>query len=205
MAQRELKAVIDRIEEGKWAVLLVGQEQTERIVPVEQLPEDAMEGSWLRLQLDEETIRGIVVDAEETSALRSRMASKLDQLRSRQRHFKPQGTQRLQQRAPATPNIPDKGDKATETHQTELTEAEPLGAERKEAELKEAEKSKKQASGKGKAKGKAKAKETGPETDEVTGEVTGEVRSDEADEATGTSRWKPFAQNEDFYDWEGYE
>lgn len=106
MAPTEQKAVIDRIEDNTWAVLLIGQEQTEKIIPVEQLPQDAKEGTWLRLRLEEDTIREIIVDAEATTALRSRLASKLDQLRSRQRHFQPINEADQQKSAPKEPEEP---------------------------------------------------------------------------------------------------
>ena len=89
MEATEKKAVIDRIEDNTWAVLLIGQEQTEKIVPVEQLPKEAKAGTWLRLRLEEDKIQEIIVDAEETTALRGRVASKLDKLRGRQRQFEP--------------------------------------------------------------------------------------------------------------------
>jgi hypothetical protein len=44
-------AVIDRIEDGRLAVLLVGPEEVELVLDVELLPADAREGDWLRLAL----------------------------------------------------------------------------------------------------------------------------------------------------------
>lgn len=43
------KAVVDRIVDGKKAVLLVGEKETERIVPLEQLPKGTKEGSWIHI------------------------------------------------------------------------------------------------------------------------------------------------------------
>lgn len=97
MKTTEHKAVIDRIEEGKWAVLLVGKDETEKIVPIEHLPADAKAGTWLRLRLEEDIIQGIVVDAEETTAIRGRVESKMAGLRSRQRRFKPVASQNEKQ------------------------------------------------------------------------------------------------------------
>ncbi len=80
---RRQHAVIDRIEEGKWAVILVGKKEVEKIVPVEHLPREAKAGSWLKLRLMEEGVGDIEVDKEATAAARGRVESKLDALRSR--------------------------------------------------------------------------------------------------------------------------
>jgi hypothetical protein len=86
---RRQKAVIDRIEEGKWAVLLVGREQRERVVPLEELPEGMQTGAWLKVRLGEQGVEDVVVDEEETAKVRGRVESKLEQLRGRQQRFKP--------------------------------------------------------------------------------------------------------------------
>jgi hypothetical protein len=86
--KRRQKAVIDRIEEGTWAVLLVGRNQTEKVIPVAHLPEGAKPGSWLRVRVEGDVVHDIVVDEGETQAARGRIESKLDQLRSRGQHFK---------------------------------------------------------------------------------------------------------------------
>lgn len=44
-----VKAVIDRIEDGEHAVLLIGDEEEERILPIGQLPFGAKEGTWLNV------------------------------------------------------------------------------------------------------------------------------------------------------------
>ena len=86
---RRQKAVIDRIEDGTWAVLLIGQKQIEKLVPVGQLPEGAREGTWLQVRLIEDAVEELVVDEAETETVRGRIASKLEMLRGRQQHFKP--------------------------------------------------------------------------------------------------------------------
>jgi len=67
---RRQKAVIDRIEEGRFAVLLVGRKQLEKVVPVEQLPEGAKAGSWLKVRVMEDGVKDMMVDEEETQAAR---------------------------------------------------------------------------------------------------------------------------------------
>ena len=93
---RRQKAVIDRIEDGTWAVLLVGQKRVERLVPVGQLPEGAREGTWLRVRLNQDTVEELVVDDVETETVRGRIASKLEMLRGRQQHFKPIAASEIQ-------------------------------------------------------------------------------------------------------------
>lgn len=46
-----MKAVVDRFE-GDLAVLLVGEDETELVVPRSELPAGAAEGTWLRLGLE---------------------------------------------------------------------------------------------------------------------------------------------------------
>lgn len=53
-----MKAVIDRIE-GEYAAVLVGDEEVKINVPLELLPGNAREGSWLKItfQLDPESTK----------------------------------------------------------------------------------------------------------------------------------------------------
>jgi hypothetical protein len=105
---RKQKAVIDRIEAGAWAVLLVGHKQVEKVIPVEQLPKGARAGTWLKVRIHENAVQDIAVDAEETEVARGRIASKMDRLRGRQSSLKPisaaeiqDGSNRLQNPLPS--------------------------------------------------------------------------------------------------------
>jgi hypothetical protein len=107
---RRQKAVIDRIEEGRFAVLLVGSKQLERVVPVEQLPEGAKAGSWLKVRVMEQGVKDMIVDEAETQVARGRVESKLDMLRNRSGYFKPisaaevqNGSNQLQNPLPPKP------------------------------------------------------------------------------------------------------
>ena len=86
---RPQKAVIDRVEDGTWAVLLVGRDELEKIVHVDHLPKGARAGSWLKVRLEDDGVSDIAVDEAETRAAQKRVGSKLDQLRQRGAHFKP--------------------------------------------------------------------------------------------------------------------
>jgi hypothetical protein len=81
----EEKAVVDRIVDGEHAVLLVGEAQAERVVPVSQLPSGAREGSWLRARFEGEVPIEAPLDPEETERARARIAGKLERLRRRGR------------------------------------------------------------------------------------------------------------------------
>lgn len=74
------KAVIDRIVDGQLAILLVGEDETERTVSVAELPEGANEGVWLILHEDGR----IEIDQEETTRTDNRIQNKLAMLRSKQ-------------------------------------------------------------------------------------------------------------------------
>jgi hypothetical protein len=66
-------AVVDRIEDGRHAVLLVGPSEVELVVDVALLPEGTREGDWLRLSL--------TVDAELTASRRAALADRLERIR----------------------------------------------------------------------------------------------------------------------------
>ena len=78
------KAVIDRFE-GKWAVLLVGDDEKSVSVPKKSLPRRVQVGQWLNVQLGGEEGDEVVsakVDPEETARMRKRIMDKLALLRS---------------------------------------------------------------------------------------------------------------------------
>ncbi len=74
------KAVIDRFEE-EWAVLLVGEEQQQLIVPRQSLPPEAKEGHWLRVEVEGDKLLSAVIDLEETDRVSQRIAAKRARLR----------------------------------------------------------------------------------------------------------------------------
>jgi hypothetical protein len=66
-------AVVDRIEDGRHAVLLVGAAEVELVVDVALLPEGTVEGDWLRL--------GLTADVELTASRRSALSDRLERIR----------------------------------------------------------------------------------------------------------------------------
>lgn len=73
-------AVIDRFE-GELAVLLVGQNARILPVPRRQLPEQAREGDWLKVDLNGDDLTSVTIDEEATARARQRIAEKLSMLR----------------------------------------------------------------------------------------------------------------------------
>jgi hypothetical protein len=66
-------AVVDRIEDGQRAVLLVGEDEVEVHVDVSLLPEGTREGDWLRI--------GLTPDPELTAARRADVEARLERIR----------------------------------------------------------------------------------------------------------------------------
>ena len=78
------RAVVDRVVEGT-AVLLVGPDETERLVPADRLPAGAGEGTWLAVAPDADPVVVIAVDAEMTAARREGLEDRLERLRRERR------------------------------------------------------------------------------------------------------------------------
>ena len=79
------KAVVDRIVDGKTAVILVGEDERQHHCPADALPEGAREGTWLRVRVESGKIVSMELDQEETDAVRRRIQKKVDRLRAKGR------------------------------------------------------------------------------------------------------------------------
>jgi hypothetical protein len=66
-------AVVDRIVDGRHAVLLVGGAEVELVLDVELLPEGTVEGDWLRI--------GLAADPERTAQRRSDLEERMERIR----------------------------------------------------------------------------------------------------------------------------
>jgi hypothetical protein len=75
-----MKAVIDRFE-GKFAVLIVGEDEQHLNVLKELLPRLSKEGSWLQVEIQNGEVISAVIDEEETANAKQRIADKLARLR----------------------------------------------------------------------------------------------------------------------------
>ena len=76
------KAVIENITEGK-AVLLIGETEEEKVIPINKLPKGANVGDWLQLRFDNGQIIKITIDKEETEKVKERIKEKMKKLRER--------------------------------------------------------------------------------------------------------------------------
>ncbi len=75
-----MKAVIDRFE-GKYAVLILGEGERQLNVPRTLLPKKAKEGSWLQVEIENESLLSAVLDEAETDNAKQRITEKLERLR----------------------------------------------------------------------------------------------------------------------------
>jgi hypothetical protein len=71
--------VIDRIE-GDQAVLLVGAQERELVVPLRDLPAGCRPGLWVRVTLDGEYLRHVEPDHGKTRERQARIQEKMDRL-----------------------------------------------------------------------------------------------------------------------------
>lgn len=85
------RAVIDRIVDERHAVLLIGKDEVEAVLPVADLPSGSRSGDWLFVTHDEGgQVRVLGKDEEATGKAEGRVASKLDELRQRGSRFQPE-------------------------------------------------------------------------------------------------------------------
>ena len=75
-----IKAVIDQFE-GDIAVLLTGDNEERKDVPRKILPEKAKEGHWLQVEIQNGEVIKAVIDENETTKTKQRIAEKLEHLR----------------------------------------------------------------------------------------------------------------------------
>lgn len=80
-----MKAVIDRIEDKKHAVLILNGDGEEKVIPVDDLPDGAEEGTWLEVKFDGDDIKSIEIDEEATEERSERIGNKMDQLKKRKK------------------------------------------------------------------------------------------------------------------------
>lgn len=81
------KAVLDRVVDGAHAVLLVGEEEREHVVPLTLFPSGATPGTWLKVRIIDGNVVEAHIDEEETARARKRIAEKLNRLRERKRRL----------------------------------------------------------------------------------------------------------------------
>lgn len=86
----EDKAVFERIADNRFAVLLVGDQERELHVPVEQLPADASPGCWMQVTISGEKLINATIDAAQTERVAAHISKQLDTLRKRGSRLQPE-------------------------------------------------------------------------------------------------------------------
>lgn len=77
--------VIDRIVAGQHAVLLIGEDEKEVVVPTLLLPLGAKEGDWVKVEWQDGQIVRVEADQEETAERKKKLEAKLALLKKGQR------------------------------------------------------------------------------------------------------------------------
>jgi len=81
--------VVDRLVDGRWAVLLVGSDEREQVVELACLPPGVEAGSWLKVHFDGHRLAAVQRDEEATAEAAAHIRQKLEQLRRRGRRPDP--------------------------------------------------------------------------------------------------------------------
>jgi hypothetical protein len=81
----EDRAVVDRIVDGRTAVLLVGPDEVERLLPVDALPDAAGEGSWVVLDASSEPPIVLRIDEQLTRERLEDLSARLATIRRERR------------------------------------------------------------------------------------------------------------------------
>ena len=77
------KGVIDRIEDGRIAVIFLDDNLKRYDLPVSLLPAEAREGDWLRLTISDDKVIKIEINKNETDKRRKRITEKFLRLRKK--------------------------------------------------------------------------------------------------------------------------
>ena len=78
-----MKGVLDRMEDGKWAVILLEEVNREIVVPAAVLPEGSRINSWFDIDFDDSGIVSIELDSRSTAIKEQRVEQLMRSLRSK--------------------------------------------------------------------------------------------------------------------------
>ena len=79
----KLYGVLDRIEDGKYGVVLVEELKKEFILEKEKLPSGTKEGMWLCMVVDKDEIQSIEIDKVKTDQVEQKVQAQLERIRKR--------------------------------------------------------------------------------------------------------------------------
>lgn len=80
-----MKGILDRIEDGRLAVILIEELQQEITLPIAFLPEGSRVNSWFDIELEGQEIKSIALDAEATEVKRDKASKLMKRLKMKQR------------------------------------------------------------------------------------------------------------------------
>ncbi|SDN48705.1 DUF3006 family protein [Bacillus sp. OK048] len=83
-----IKGYLDRIEDNKFAVILVDEIKKEFIVPTVQLPEGSKVNSYFELTIENEKITSITLDEQTTFSEQKKINEMMTKLRSKSKGSK---------------------------------------------------------------------------------------------------------------------
>ncbi|MDN7243177.1 DUF3006 domain-containing protein [Planococcus sp. N028] len=78
-----MRGMLDRIEDGTHAVLLIEEQGREIVVPVSQLPEGSQVHTWFTITMEEDEIVSLQLDESLTEVKTEQAQSLMQRLRSR--------------------------------------------------------------------------------------------------------------------------
>jgi hypothetical protein len=81
----EDRAVIDRIVDGHTAVLLVGDDEIELLLPTDALPDGAADGTWVVLDTSTDPPTVLRIDEQLTWDRFDRLSARLEAIRRKRR------------------------------------------------------------------------------------------------------------------------
>jgi hypothetical protein len=85
---KTLDGYLDRIEEGKWGVILVEEIQQEWLIPVSELPEGSDIRTWFDLVIEQNIITSIRINHEKTVSQKNNVENMVSKLRAKSKGSK---------------------------------------------------------------------------------------------------------------------
>ncbi|SES29464.1 DUF3006 domain-containing protein [Salipaludibacillus aurantiacus] len=79
---------LDRIEDGKFGVILVEDIGKEYMVPKNNLPDGAREGMWLTVTIEDEEVKSIEINRTKTIGLQQKIDSQMERIRKKKKGSK---------------------------------------------------------------------------------------------------------------------
>lgn len=78
-----MKGILDRIVDGRYAVILIEEAQREIVLPADCLPEGSEIHSWFDIELDGEEVKSISRDVETEAAKEQQVDALMEKLRAK--------------------------------------------------------------------------------------------------------------------------